>query len=222
MTKQGKILTYREVLVTVAGENGERMVEVWFFDSTLVVEYEKPGMASFTGSRIFVRESVAWKLARVNQKLASRFYTLKVVYGYRHPSVQEAYFSKQRAIIARENPSLTPDELDEETHKIVAVPSVAGHPTGGAVDVTILRGDKTPLDMGTGIADYPDREKFPTFAEGLSPIQVENRRLLHDLMLEEGFAPFYGEWWHFSYGDREWACFYGKPASLYSPIDFRI
>lgn len=35
--------------------------------------------------------------------------------------------------------------------------------------------------------------------------QKENRFLLQDLMLLVGFAPYYGEWWHFSYGDREWA-----------------
>ena len=29
------------------------------------------------------------------------------------------------------------------------------------------------------------------------------RLVLHDLMLEAGFAPFYGEWGRFSYGDRE-------------------
>jgi len=42
------------------------------------------------------------------------------------------------------------------------------------------------------------------------------RLLLHDLMIEAGFAPYYGEWWHFSYGDAEWAAFYEKSKTLYS------
>jgi D-alanyl-D-alanine dipeptidase len=37
-------------------------------------------------------------------------------------------------------------------------------------------------------------------------------------MVAAGFAPFYGEWWHFSYGDREWAAVYGEPAALYGPL----
>ncbi|MDR3125675.1 MAG: hypothetical protein LBU20_01195 [Candidatus Nomurabacteria bacterium] len=27
-------------------------------------------------------------------------------------------------------------------------------------------------------------------------------------MMSQGFAPYDGEWWHFSYGDREWAAWY--------------
>ena len=37
-------------------------------------------------------------------------------------------------------------------------------------------------------------------------------------MVAEGFAPFDGEWWHFSYGDREWAAFYGLSQTLYAHI----
>ncbi len=32
-----------------------------------------------------------------------------------------------------------------------------------------------------------------------------NRRLLHWLMVEEGFAGHPDEWWHFSGGDQMWA-----------------
>ena len=48
--------------------------------------------------------------------------------------------------------------------------------------------------------------------------QRSNRGLLQDAMVAAGFAPFYGEWWHFSYGDREWAAFYYRPAALYGPV----
>jgi D-alanyl-D-alanine dipeptidase len=39
-------------------------------------------------------------------------------------------------------------------------------------------------------------------------------------MLGVGFAPFDGEWWHFSYGDKEWAAYYNKPNAVYEQIDF--
>lgn len=48
--------------------------------------------------------------------------------------------------------------------------------------------------------------------------QAYMRGMLHDVMLMEGFAPFYGEWWHFSYGDREWAVFYDSLEAIYAPI----
>ena len=75
--------------------------------------------------------------------------------------------------------------------------------------------------MGSSIANYSNLDIIKTYAAGLSANQIANRRRLHDAMIAEGFAPFYGEWWHFSYGDREWAAFYGRTA-LYGPVDFRI
>ncbi len=30
------------------------------------------------------------------------------------------------------------------------------------------------------------------------------------------FAPFWGEWWHYSFGDCEWATYYEKPNAIYS------
>lgn len=38
-------------------------------------------------------------------------------------------------------------------------------------------------------------------------------------MVEAGFAAFSGEWWHFSYGDREWAAIWNKAAALYQQAE---
>ena len=42
-----------------------------------------------------------------------------------------------------------------------------------------------------------------------------NRRLLHWLMVEEGFAGHPEEWWHFSWGDQMWAALTGAQAAHY-------
>ena len=34
---------------------------------------------------------------------------------------------------------------------------------------------------------------------------MNNRRMLHNVMLEVGFTAFPSEWWHFDYGDEKWA-----------------
>jgi len=164
---------------------------------------------------------VAQKLNKASDCLRSvnPDYRLKIVYGYRHPTVQEKYFIKRKGDLRRQCPDLSENELDEVTHNFVAIPEIAGHITGGAIDVTIadVNGE---ADMGTGIADYTDPKKIKTFSEHISKTQSANRQLLHDILVQQDFAPFYGEWWHFSYGDREWAAFYGKKKSLYSPLDF--
>jgi len=160
-------------------------------------------------------------LARLRQAAAalraeSPALGLQLLYAYRSLAAQREGFAASRARAAAAHPEWTEEALDEEAHLFAALPEVAGHPTGGAVDVTLLR-DGTPLDMGTAYGDWSSPRIF-TFAEGLTPAQREHRALLRRIMAAAGFAPFNGEWWHFSYGDREWACVWDAPAALYTQL----
>lgn len=217
-----KILTYKDVAAIPSTENNETLVDARTYDSSIVTEYEKMDMIPYLGETIYVRETVARKLAHANEILTRENKVhLKLVYGYRHPEVQEKYFFDRCIELLASDPDLTENELDALTHNFVAVPDVAGHPTGGAFDLTLIDSEGNNCDMGSKIADYTDPDLMQTFCEGLSEVQVKNRKVLHDAMVGEGFAPFYGEWWHFSYGDKEWASFYAKTSSLYKPINYR-
>lgn len=184
------------------------------------MQYEKADMDLFTGDDIFVRDGVAKKIAKTSEALKRKGLRLKIVYGYRHPTVQKKYFDIRRREISLSSPTVRGDDLDALVHNFVAVPSVAGHPTGGAIDVTLVDEEGQDVDMGTRIADFSDPERIKTFSRSISQKQKTNRIILCDVLVQGNFAPFYGEWWHFSYGDREWACFYGKEKSLYSPLEF--
>lgn len=63
------------------------------------------------------------------------------------------------------------------------------------------------------------RDAF-TFSPFVSREAWEARQLLRRAMMSAGFAPFDGEWWHFSYGDKEWARFYRRPGALYDQVAF--
>jgi D-alanyl-D-alanine dipeptidase len=219
--EQKKILTYQDVAAIPSGKSDEPMVDVRTYDPSIKSEYEKLDMLAYTKEIIYVRDSVAQKVASVNKFLKQKGLSLRIVYGYRHPDIQELYFTRKREELRSEYPNFSEAALDEVTHNFVAVPDVGGHPTGGAIDMSIIDSKENLLDMGTGIADYKDPEKMKTFGAGVSAEQMKNRLILHDAMVEENFAPFYGEWWHFSYGDREWACFYEKPTALFGPINFK-
>lgn len=216
-----RIIGYDEVVRIPGGENGEPLVDVRVYDHSIIAEHEKPDMRPYTGSVVYVRDTLAQKLARVNHACKEHGVQLRVVYGYRHPDIQRSYFETVRADITLRHPDLSQEEIDRLTHPFIAVPDVAGHPTGGAVDVCLADGVGNMLDFGTVIADFERADLIETFAPGITDLQRRNRMLLRQLMMHEGFVPFNGEWWHFSYGDREWACFTGAHSSLYSPIDFR-
>lgn len=214
-----KIASYKKLLKIKVDDSGEEMVNISKTLKNCICVYEKFDMVKYLGNDIWVRKTVAKKLATISRKLRKRFpyFKLKIVYGYRHPSIQKKYFSKQNKILKLQYPQTTPERLNELTHSMVAFPKVSGHPTGGAIDITITT-SKGDLDMGTKIADYSNPKKIKTFTKLLTKTQTKNRKLLHDLMVTENFAPFYGEWWHFSYGDKEWAWFYEKENALYDQI----
>ncbi len=220
MNRFGNILTYQELLTVLPGENNEPLISLNSVCPDIICKYEKTDMIPLTGNDIYVRKTVAEKLCRVQErikKISSEF-QLRVVYGYRHPNIQKKYFNKKKQeLLEKEN--ISDENIDAVVHNFIAVPEVAGHPTGGALDLTIVKNGKM-VDMGTEIADYSDEEKIKTYSINITSEQMKNRMILHDAMLSEKFAPFYGEWWHFSHGDREWAYFYGEEKSIYSPIFF--
>nr|WP_269326483.1 M15 family metallopeptidase [Kineosporia mesophila] len=148
-------------------------------------------------------------------KSLDRSLTLRVVYGFRALEVQTRLFDEAKESLRQQYPD--ENELTEAAHRHVAVPSVAGYPTGGAVAVELLR-DGEPVDMGTPVMQA-DRDAF-TFSPFVSRDAWEYRQLLRRAMMAAGFAPFDGEWWHFSYGDKEWARYYRRPGALYDQVSF--
>lgn len=183
----------------------------------LRVQHVQAEMSELTGGVIYVRRPVVDMLYRAGQELKSldRSLTLSVVYGFRALEVQTQLFEAAKAALAEDYPD--EDALIEAAHRNVAVPSVAGYPTGGAVAVEILRAGE-PVDMGTPVMQ-PNRDSF-TFSPFVSRDAWEHRQLLRRAMMTAGFAPFDGEWWHFSYGDKEWARYYRQPGALYDQVAF--
>jgi D-alanyl-D-alanine dipeptidase len=183
----------------------------------LRVEHLDPEMSELTGGSIYVRRPVVDLLYWAGQELKNldRTLTLKVVYGFRALEVQTRLFEEAKAALAERYPD--DEELTEVAHRRVAVPSVAGYPTGGAVAVDVLR-NGLPVDMGTAVMEA-SQDSF-TFSPFVSPEAWENRQLLRRAMMAAGFAPYDGEWWHFSYGDKEWARFYRKPGALFDQVAF--
>lgn len=213
------IMTYDEMASAEQGASQEPLVDVQKYDPSIVSQHEQSDMQAYTGESILVRDTVAKKLAEVNKQLRNtNNLRLRIVYGFRHPKVQEKYFRERKEVLRRENPSMSEYDLIRLVHDFVAVPDVAGHPMGAAVDLTLVDDSNNPVDMGNVISDYSDPNIIKTFAEVTSE-QASYRKILHDAMTAQGFAPFYGEWWHFSYGDREWAAFYGKKAAIYGTIN---
>ncbi len=168
---------------------------------------------------IRVREEVFNKLNQADTllKKINRNYQIMVVYGYRSMEKQVKYFNEE--IKKYEKDFKNQIELYEFVHEKIAVPEVSGHPTGGAVDVVIYDMSKEEIiDFGTKVHDYNDFKSY-TYYPKIKEFEHNNRILLRKTMMKVGFAPYDGEWWHFSYGDKEWAYYYKQNKYLYPQVD---
>ncbi|MEK7571297.1 MAG: M15 family metallopeptidase [Patescibacteria group bacterium] len=177
-------------------------------------------MKSITGSQIIVREKIYNMLLQAQKQLkkVNKNYTLVITYGYRNLEIQKRKFLQELKNIDSffENPI----DMYEEVHRFIAVPTVAGHPTGGAIDI-VIKDEKTNkiLDFGSKQYDYLIKDCY-VFTDSISSEASNNRMLLRQLLTDVGFSPFDGEWWHFSYGDREWAYYYKEPYAIYNQKDY--
>lgn len=90
------------------------------------------------------------------------------------------------------------------------------HTTGGTVDLT-LSWQGEALALGTDFDSFSPDAHFDAFETEDSVVR-RLRRLLAEVMVDAGFAPYRYEWWHWSYGDDVWAATYDtKP--LYDIVD---
>jgi len=197
----------------------EEFVLIPLEDELVFGRYQESRNMLEYGEHIPVRKTVYEKLIKVAKELKkiNNNYKIIVAYGFRDIKIQKKYFEE----ILNEVKDKFDDEIEmyEYIHEKIAVPSVAGHPTGGAVDTAIYDVKQNKIiDFGTDILDYSTNKCYYE-ADDISEEARNNRKLLRTIMINEGFAPYDGEWWHFSYGDKEWAFYYKKEKALYNQVD---
>ncbi len=200
-------------------ECGERLVPMGLIPEKILVSSQY-AVQLLDGALpdIYCRESVLRKLVAAASELppGCRF----VVYDcWRPVQVQQSLFDTLKHQFAKESPEKSDEELQEMALTYVALPSTdplkpSPHNTGGAIDLSIAGPDGFVLDMG---GDYDDPSEISgtayfenKVAAGVELTDVEqraceNRRLLYGIMTNAGFTNYIDEWWHFDYGNQNWA-----------------
>lgn len=212
------IPTAKDMLAKDVRECGEKMINL---------EDELSDIASFrvpsylVGSKencFLARESIAKMVRGAYKDLTSINKDMRFLISncYRSYKTQCENFEKMLKRVRDNNPDLSEEDLIEKANMMIAYPEVAGHVTGGAIDLSIeINGQE--IDMGAIIGDFSKEELLFVKTPHINEKQFQNRMLLRECMIKNGFSPFNGEWWHFCYGDREWACFRNKEYAIYSP-----
>lgn len=158
-----------------------------------------------------VRKAMAIRLKQAADKLPEG-YGIYIFDSLRSLTVQKALYDQYRQTAAQEHPDLDSDALDNLIDEFVALPvkrldRPSPHATGGAVDLTLCR-DGQLLDMGTGFDDFTALAHTDALERDCPPALEaarQNRRILYWLMDSVGLVNYSSEWWHYAYGERQWA-----------------
>jgi D-alanyl-D-alanine dipeptidase len=166
----------------------QKLIELQTLNKELVYDIRYATSNNFTGQALyprrtalcFLRRPAAEALSRVANSLQKKGLGLKIFDAYRPYAVTEKFWR------------LIADE------RYVANPAKgSGHNRGIAVDLTIVDlQTKKELDMGTGFDNFSDTAHH-SFTD-LPARVLQNRKLLRDEMVAQGFVPLDTEWWHYA------------------------
>lgn len=183
---------------------------------TIAWYIHKNGGDEAVESAHYARKSIATKL-NVAQSLLPKGLRFMIDCAYRSPIVQQKSWDAIYKNFKSDYPDWTDEQVVNEMEKRVSPVDIAPHCTGGAVDLTIVDSAEKQLDMGTQLDEFT--EKTYTLTRAISPEAKKNRSLLIDVMATAGFVNFPAEWWHWSYGDREWGNLQASKVAVYGPIE---
>ena len=170
------------------------------------------------GQKHYLRKEVVNMLLKAKSFLP-KGYTFFIYETFRSHEKQQAMFQSMLLKMQEKCPNLSLKELREKTNVYVADPDGigSGHQTGAAIDLTICDLNKNCLDMGAKYLEADD-EKTAMASKKIPLMAIKNRYLFKRVMEEAGFLNYPPEWWHFSYGEHEWAVLSGKHKTIYRAI----
>ncbi|MBR3623937.1 MAG: M15 family metallopeptidase [Selenomonadaceae bacterium] len=162
---------------------------------------------NFVGDRIrgyeepiaLMTKEAAAALKAVSDELKAKGYRLKIYDAYRPQMAVDNFKSWAEDLNDRRmQPYFYPEVNKNRLFVEGYIDARSGHSRGSTVDLTILdmRTGKE-VDMG-GTFDYFGKRSHPDFVGDLTQKQKDNRLILRNAMINNGFKPLDTEWWHFT------------------------
>lgn len=226
-----RVWNWAEVKSKEIRENGERLVPLSLFPEKILVrpQYFLQGIEGAL-PECYAREGVYKRLVEASL-LLPKGYKLVILDAWRPVKVQQSLFNILKERLRSQHPNLSEEEVVNMTLKFVALPSKdpkrpSPHNTGGAIDLTIADEFGNLLYMGTEYDDPTEISRTTYFEELIAKGEklnereleaLQNRRLLYHILTSVGFTNYIDEWWHFDYGNQNWAWMKGEPYALYGP-----
>ncbi len=121
-------------------ESHEGFVDLATYDERIAVDLTRSVVENTSPHFLKVRRGIAERLVAATHALTAGL-RLYVKEGYRPLALQREYFASHLAQLrATLNPLPSDDALVELASRYIAPPEVAAHPTGAAVDISLILG----------------------------------------------------------------------------------
>jgi D-alanyl-D-alanine dipeptidase len=141
------------------------------------------------------------------------------VEGHRDPRLQERYFNNYRERLEKLDRHLSDEDPYLLASRYVSPPRIAPHVSGAAIDLTLCDQEGNELDMGTAVNATPEDSNGACYFDAAVSVEARSNRTVMAKALEQvGLVNYPTEWWHWSYGDRDWAMATGASAAIYGPL----
>lgn len=185
----------------------KELVEVKENDKIIIeMMYPKLGMKNAI-DKCYLRKVVYDKLLEATHYLP-KGYSFKILDAYRPFELQkELYTTYYKKIVDEfDLHTYSKEEKDRVINNFVALPNkneAPAHTTGSAIDLTLVK-DSNDIDMGCSFDEFSGRSYTNYYIEKDKSIH-SNRMILYNCMIKAGFTNIETEFWHYDYGNKNWA-----------------
>lgn len=191
--------------------DASRFVSVSHFIPDVMLDVRYHSTFNFVAERVdgydeplvFLVREAAEALKNVNAEVRSLGLRLRLFDGYR-PQRAVSHFVRWAQQIDRTETKhiFYPDVDKRDLFRLGFIAERSGHSRGSTIDLTLFD-EKTQkdLDMGGGF-DFFGELSWAEYTRTLTQEQIDNRRLLREMMIRHGFRPLSEEWWHFTLIDE--------------------
>lgn len=164
------------------------------------------GKYNFTGSPVsgykaplaITTSKAANALKKVSDALSAKGYILRIYDAYRPQKAVNRFVAWSLDPSDIKNKALYYPELDKRNlFKLGFISRKSGHSRGSTIDLTLAyQKTGTLVDMGSPYDFFGDISYYNTSL--VNTAQHQNRKILKDAMVRQGFKPYAKEWWHFT------------------------
>lgn len=185
----------------------KELVEVKENDKIIIeMMYPKLGMKNAI-DKCYLRKVVYDKLLEAANYLP-KGYSFKILDAYRPFELQNELYNTyyKRIVDEFDLHTYSKEEKDRFINNFVALPNkneAPAHTTGSAIDLTLVK-DGNDIDMGCSFDEFSGRSYTNYYMEKDKSIH-NNRMILYNCMIKAGFTNIDTEFWHYDYGNKNWA-----------------